>query len=80
MNENSAINHLESIKRPILLVHGTYDTQVQIKQSRDFYNKAKRAGVKVEYLELDRGTHYFDEYDNRLALFEVMEKFLDKHL
>ena len=40
----------------------------------------KRAGVKVEYLELKKGTHYFDEYDNRLALFEALEKFLDKHL
>ncbi len=80
MNDNSAINHIEKIQRPILLVHGTYDTQVRPKQSRDFYKKAKRAGVKVEYLELNKGTHYFDEYDNRLALFEALEKFLDKHL
>ncbi|MGB5410888.1 MAG: alpha/beta fold hydrolase, partial [Woeseiaceae bacterium] len=69
LDEASATNKLALIKRPILLIHGTHDTQVRVSQARDFYKKAKRAGVKVKYIELQYGTHYFDENQNRLQVF-----------
>lgn len=53
---------------------------VNYNQSVDFTNKAKRAGVKVNYVELKHATHYLDENDNRLAAFKVMGKFLQKYL
>ena len=80
MDSVSAINNLAKIRAPVLLVHGTHDTRVRVKQSRAFFNAAKRAGVDIEYLELEYGTHYFDEYENRLAVFEALDKFLGKHL
>jgi dipeptidyl aminopeptidase/acylaminoacyl peptidase len=80
MDSNWAIYNIAPIKGPILLIHGTYDTQVRTKQSRDFCNKAKRARVDIEYLELAKGTHYFDEFDNRLAVFAAPDEFPGKHL
>ena len=80
LRENSPINHVERIKAPLLVIHGTEDTRVRIKQTRDFYAKAKDAGVEIEYLELEDGTHFLDEYNNRLAVFEALDSFLDKHL
>lgn len=80
LKENSAINHLDKINAPILLVHGTRDTQVQTDQSRDFYSRAKDAGLDVEYLQLELGTHYFDDNTNRLPLFQAMDEFLKEHL
>lgn len=80
MDRNSAVNNIARIKRPILLIHGTHDTRVRVKQSREFNDKAKRAGVDIEYIELDKGTHYFDEFQNRLAVFEALDKFLKEHL
>ncbi|PCI62947.1 MAG: peptidase S9 [Gammaproteobacteria bacterium] len=76
----SAINYVERITAPMLLIHGTYDTQVNYNQSVDFTKKAKRAGVKVNYVELKHATHYLDENDNRLAAFKVMGEFLQKYL
>jgi len=76
----SAINYVERITAPMLLIHGTYDTQVNYSQSVDFTKKAKRAGVNVNYVELAHATHYLDENDNRLAAFKVMGEFLQKYL
>jgi dipeptidyl aminopeptidase/acylaminoacyl peptidase len=80
LRENSPLRHVDKIKSPILLIHGTHDTQVRVEQSRDFYNKADSAGLDIEYLELDGGTHYFDDHDSRLAMFQALEKFLAAHL
>ena len=76
----SAVNHLAKIKSPMLLIHGTHDTQVRVSQSRDFHRKADKAGLDVEYLELEFGTHYFDEWENRIAVFQAIDSFLEKHL
>ncbi|MGH8167940.1 MAG: alpha/beta hydrolase family protein, partial [Woeseiaceae bacterium] len=80
LDENSPVNHLTEFRRPILLIHGTHDTQVRVQQSRNFYNQAKRAKVDIEYMEIEFGTHYFDEYKSRLEVFETMETFLQEHL
>jgi dipeptidyl aminopeptidase/acylaminoacyl peptidase len=80
LRENSPINHVEKIKSPILLIHGTYDTQVRVQQSRDLYQRADSAGLDIEYLELERATHYFDDHENRLAMFQALETFLAAHL
>jgi dipeptidyl aminopeptidase/acylaminoacyl peptidase len=77
---NSPINHLSKITRPVLLIHGTHDTQVRVQQSRKFHSEAKRAKRNVEYMEIEFGTHYFDEYNSRLEVFKAMEEFLRKHL
>lgn len=78
--ENSAINHVGAIKAPLLVIHGTEDTRVRIKQTRDFFRKASEAGIDIEYLELEDGTHFLDEYNNRLAVFEALDSFLQQHL
>ncbi len=80
MKKVSAINYVNKIKAPMLLIHGVYDTQVNVSQSQDFVDQAKKAGVKVEYHEYPYGTHYLDENNNRLAAFETLGKFLHKHL
>lgn len=76
----SAINNIDKIKAPILLLHGTHDTQVRTKQSSEFYQKAKDKGLDVKYVEYKWGTHYLDEQDNRLDAFKQMEDFLEQHL
>ncbi|MGH8166595.1 MAG: alpha/beta hydrolase family protein [Woeseiaceae bacterium] len=80
LRENSPLSQVDRIKSPILLIHGTHDTQVRVEQSRDFYRKAETAGLDIAYLELEGGTHYFDDHENRLATFQVLEKFLAAHL
>jgi len=76
----SAINHLDKIKSPILLVHGKNDTQVNHGQSMDFYRAAKRKDLDVDYVEFEYGTHYLDEEQNRVDAFKEIERFLQEHL
>lgn len=76
----SASNNIEKIKAPILLMHGRFDTQVRVEQSADFYDKAKGAGLDVDYVEFKYGTHYLDEADNRLEAFKQLSDFLEDHL
>ncbi|MDO6427209.1 S9 family peptidase [Thalassotalea sp. 1_MG-2023] len=76
----SAINNIDKIKAPILLLHGTHDTQVRTKQSSEFYQEAKDKGLDIKYVEYKWGTHYLDEQDNRLDAFKQMEDFLEQHL
>jgi dipeptidyl aminopeptidase/acylaminoacyl peptidase len=76
----SAINNLNKIKTPILLMHGKHDTRVKFTQSANFYTKAKQAGLKADYIEFEQGTHFLDENENRLAAFRAMGEFLNKHL
>lgn len=80
LKAHSAVNHLDRIAAPLLLIHGTEDTRVRVTQSRDFYRAAQQAGIDIEYLELEDGTHFLDEYNNRLAVFEALDSFLQKHL
>ncbi|MBT8065857.1 MAG: S9 family peptidase [Gammaproteobacteria bacterium] len=80
LRNNSPINHVAKVKSPVLLIHGTHDTRVRTKQSRDYHSAARRAGVDTQYIELKYGTHFFDEYDNRLKVFEALDNFLRKHL
>lgn len=80
MQENSAISHIPEISAPLLVIHGTEDTRVRIKQTRKFYDLASDAGIDIEYLELEDGTHFLDEYNNRLAVFEALDEFLKENL
>lgn len=80
MKEVSPINHLEKIKAPLLMIHGTEDTRVGIKQSRVFVNKARAEGLDVEYIEIEDGTHFLDEHHNRLTVFEALDRFLGANL
>ena len=80
LHEYSPVNHVPKIKAPLLVVHGTEDTRVRLKQTRHFYNVAKSEGIDIEYLELEDGTHFLDEYNNRLAVFAALDKFLEEHL
>jgi hypothetical protein len=75
-DETSRISEKKTVGDPWDAEH----TQVRVEQSRDFYNKADSDGLDIEHLELDGGTHYFDDHDSRLAMFQALEKFLAAHL
>lgn len=80
MDSVSALYNLDKIKAPILLIHGTYDTQVNFSQSDEFYEEASDADIDVEYVKIKHGTHYFDDGDNRQLMFKELGEFLLEHL
>ncbi|MBS0294924.1 MAG: S9 family peptidase [Proteobacteria bacterium] len=65
---------------PVLLIHGTADEVVPVKQSRGMERALKKAGKPVKFVEVgDEGHGDWSAKDNALLLNE-MEAFLGKHL
>lgn len=79
LDKVSAIKHIDQIKAPLLLIHGTRDTRVNYSQSKEFYNKAK-SKLEVKYVEFENGTHFLDDPKNRKVAFGELSEFLNKHL
>ena len=43
-------------------------------------DKIKNSNQSVEYFELPKATHYFDEQGNRFVMFKEIERFLAENL
>lgn len=80
IKRNSAINYVNKYKAPTLLIHGEDDKQVNIRQSRIFYEKMKEEGKDVKYIVLEDGTHYLDYPENRKKAFKAIDEFIGKYL
>ncbi|WP_192954752.1 S9 family peptidase [Gallaecimonas mangrovi] len=76
----SALEQVRRINMPMLLIHGDKDTRVNVEQSRELYQAAKAAGKDVHYVELKDGTHFIDDADSKVAVYENVAKFLKAHL
>ncbi|WP_196492463.1 alpha/beta hydrolase family protein [Psychrosphaera haliotis] len=79
LDEVSAINYIDKITAPILLIHGNKDTRVDYNQSESFYDEAKRK-IDVKYVEIKNGTHFFDDNESQQTLYREMTVFLETHL
>lgn len=79
MDARSPTFHVDKIKAKLLLVHGTEDVRVPIENSYVLEKKLKEAGIKYETIYKKDG-HGFQKIDNRLALYEKLLSFLDKHI
>jgi dipeptidyl aminopeptidase/acylaminoacyl peptidase len=77
---NSPITYAGNIDSPVLLAHGTEDKTVYFSQSDDMYSALKRANKDVTFLILKNETHHLEDIKNRVALFEAIDKFLEKYM
>jgi dipeptidyl aminopeptidase/acylaminoacyl peptidase len=80
LKANSAINFVENFKVPVLLIAGENDTRVHFSQSRDFYEAMKSANKDVQYILLDKGTHFIDTAAHRETTFSAIDKFIVGYL
>jgi dienelactone hydrolase len=71
---------VESIKAPILLIHGTNDTVVPPSQSRIFSQLLKQRGKAHELIELPGEDHWLSTGGSRLTVLQSLETFLATHL
>ncbi len=77
---SSPITYAENIVSPVLLAHGTEDKTVYCSQSDDMYDALKKAKKDVTFLKLKKETHNLEDIKNRVALFEAIDKFLDRRM
>lgn len=76
----SPLKQAAKINVPVLLVHGRLDRRVPIDHSLEFLGEARRAGVKIEWVEYSDEAHGFVNPANHADFLRRLETFLARSL
>lgn len=63
--EHSPLFNAEKIKTPLLLLHGTVDTNVPTNESQQLYTALKILGKEVAYITIDGENHVVSDFKKR---------------
>ena len=63
---HGALFNADKINTPLLLLHGTVDTNVPIGESIQLYNALKILGKPVEFITVGGENHFVSDYDKRV--------------
>ncbi|MCH7528000.1 MAG: S9 family peptidase [Candidatus Marinimicrobia bacterium] len=76
----SPVFHVDQIKAPLLVAHGSNDPRVKQDESDQIVNALRKRGIDVKYIVKENEGHGFRNQENRFEFYREMEKFLDRHL
>ena len=76
----SPANFADRFEAPVLLFHGTKDTNVSAGQSRRMESRLQSAGASVSYVEYEGFDHYLDHGQVRGNMLLGIDTFLSEHL
>lgn len=83
MNRMSPLAHVDKIKAPLMIIHGAKDPRVVKQHATDLRDALEDRGITLSddewIMKRDEG-HGFRKEENRIELYQKMEKFLAKHL
>lgn len=78
--EQSPLFHADKIHTPLLLLHGTVDTNVPTTESQQLYNALKILGREVCYVQVEGENHVIVDFNKRLAWQNVIFAWFAKYL
>jgi dipeptidyl aminopeptidase/acylaminoacyl peptidase len=78
--DQSALFRADQNRVPILLTHGTADTNVPPGESDQFFVALKLLGKNVEYLQVDGQNHFIMEHDKRVVWSSSIMAWFDRWL
>ena len=64
--KQGSLFNADKIKTPLLLLHGTVDTNVPIGESIQLFNALKILGKTVEFITVDGENHFISDYPKRI--------------
>lgn len=78
--EVSAVNNVDKIKKPLLVVQGANDPRVNINESDQIVTALRAKGFDVPYMVKYNEGHGFQRDENRMDFYSAMLGFFAKHL
>lgn len=72
--------HVDNIKVPLFIAQGANDPRVNKAESEQMVELLRSRGMDVEYMIKDDEGHGFRNEENRFALYQAIEIFLEKHI
>ncbi len=79
LTDYSSATHLDDLKSNVLIIHGTEDVRVSVKNAYDLEKRLKEKGKSYEKIYKDDG-HGFQKVKYKVELFEKMLEFLEKNI
>ncbi|MCA9704646.1 MAG: S9 family peptidase [Myxococcales bacterium] len=76
MRDRSPLTHVDRLRAPLLVTHGSQDWRVPVAESRQFVDKAKAAGLPVQYVEFEGQGHHIEGLDLQAKAYQVRFDFL----
>lgn len=78
--DNSPLFHADKIHTPLLLLHGTVDTNVPIGESIQLYNALKILGRDVEFITVEGANHVVVDFEKRKEWHATIMAWFEKWL
>ena len=76
----SPINHVDRIKKPLLLGHGANDPRVKLRESETIAAAMEARGLAIDFVVFPDEGHGLANPRNSLAMTALMEAFLQTHI
>lgn len=76
----SPLTWVDSLRSPVMLVHGASDPRVPVEQSDRFAEAVRERGGEVEYLRFPDEGHGMQRLENRVAAYRRLADFLERTL
>lgn len=78
--KQSPLLQADKIKTPLLLIHGTSDTNVPTNESQQLFTALRILGREVSYIQVDGEDHVIQDYFKRAQWQEAIMAWMDKQL
>jgi dipeptidyl aminopeptidase/acylaminoacyl peptidase len=80
LQEISPLNHIDRIKAPLLVIHGTNDPRVPVSEARQLVAALEERGVPTELIVFDDEGHGVVKLKNKQVAYPAVVRFLGEQL